>query len=554
MMQNNTDHSILLDDFVEGTLSRTGITDLLHALESDPNLIKTLGNNLLADYLLKEKNRTLEEHRQKGNSKELAVPSLSYEDEMDHLIKELLEWERNAIPLSRPFLEPPISRGQILKKIGIRSFQVLSLMIIVVFCFWISLDAVKKEYFDQKDIPPNHHAIVAELIDVQWADPSKSYKRGEYILNDRLHFLAGTVQLKFKNGAELILEGPVDLSLKDQNGAFCSQGKISAHIPSNALGFEIITPSFSLIDRGTDFVVDIDPENTQVAVIKGLVDLVSANKLHKISMKAGSAIKTIAERFEKIDFFPDLYISPDHFYGILRQFSIRELKKNKEIQELLIKDPSLLARFDFNSLSGNTVPNLSLRGTTMIPRAHLYGTENTEGSLPQTNAILFRKKNAEVLIDLPGEYRNLTLICKTRLDLLRSGSVVLASKDARQTQGALIWQQHLDGRFQIEITEKNKTFGTGFNSEKIVSPKDLNTWIVLAVVLDADRKIIRFYKDGNLISQKIWPDPISIHPGNIALGNLSDPKSRSHRELSGAIESFSIYDQALNEKEIQNIQ
>jgi hypothetical protein len=72
----------------------------------------------------------------------------------------------------------------------------------------------------------------------------------------------------------VLLQGPTTINLLATNRAQLHAGRLIAHIPPRAVGFTVDTPSITLVDRGTEFGVTVDPAGqTDVQVFTGAVDI-----------------------------------------------------------------------------------------------------------------------------------------------------------------------------------------------------------------------------------------------------------------------------------------
>ena len=90
---------------------------------------------------------------------------------------------------------------------------------------------------------------------------------------------SGFAQIDFYSGATVILEGPAEFRLISRTEAYCTRGKLRATVPAQAQGFTIGSPKLDLIDRGTEFGLDVG-EKTQVHVFQGKVDVYGPNAGH----------------------------------------------------------------------------------------------------------------------------------------------------------------------------------------------------------------------------------------------------------------------------------
>ncbi len=89
-----------------------------------------------------------------------------------------------------------------------------------------------------------------------------------------LELLAGLAEITFDSGARVLLEGPTKFRVESAEGSRLLHGRLTATVPSPAIGFWVETPHLRVIDRGTQFGVTLDEEGTgEVVVFQGAVDL-----------------------------------------------------------------------------------------------------------------------------------------------------------------------------------------------------------------------------------------------------------------------------------------
>src|SRR5262249_41107677 len=89
-----------------------------------------------------------------------------------------------------------------------------------------------------------------------------------------LRLKSGFAHIEFYSGATVVLEGPAELRLISRMEAFCARGKLWATVPPSAQGFTISSPKLDLVDRGTEFGLDVGAGGrTEVHVFKGMVEL-----------------------------------------------------------------------------------------------------------------------------------------------------------------------------------------------------------------------------------------------------------------------------------------
>jgi hypothetical protein len=121
----------------------------------------------------------------------------------------------------------------------------------------------------------SNSARVVSVANVRWAEGAKEFKEWSYVRpGDVLTFKTGLVNLFLSNGAEVLIEGPADVTFESLHKVFAREGKLAARVGPEAIGFRIETPHANVIDRGTAFGVSVDStRRTDVVVYEGMVDL-----------------------------------------------------------------------------------------------------------------------------------------------------------------------------------------------------------------------------------------------------------------------------------------
>jgi len=112
-----------------------------------------------------------------------------------------------------------------------------------------------------------------------------------------LRLVEGLATLRFDSGAEVILEAPATLILKDQMNCELANGTAVSDIPESALGFRIKTPSADVVDYGTRFAVSVyeDTGETHTQVMEGLVQVEYADSDQVVELKTGQKNTVVGE-------------------------------------------------------------------------------------------------------------------------------------------------------------------------------------------------------------------------------------------------------------------
>lgn len=86
---------------------------------------------------------------------------------------------------------------------------------------------------------------------------------------------AGTIELKFRSGATVQVQGPATFGLDSPMRGFLEYGRVSVHAPETARDFVVGTAAMEVVDLGTQFTMSVDENSraSKVKVLEGLVDL-----------------------------------------------------------------------------------------------------------------------------------------------------------------------------------------------------------------------------------------------------------------------------------------
>jgi hypothetical protein len=92
--------------------------------------------------------------------------------------------------------------------------------------------------------------------------------------NETLLLRSGVAKITFENGAVVHLEGPARFVVQSSDKGLLERGVLLAQVPRRAIGFRIATPTLEVIDLGTEFGVQAEPQGvTEVHVVRGLVEV-----------------------------------------------------------------------------------------------------------------------------------------------------------------------------------------------------------------------------------------------------------------------------------------
>lgn len=155
----------------------------------------------------------------------------------------------------------------------------------------------------QKPPSINYIAEISHSRYAKWGNCTIPTAEAVHLTAGRLQLLQGLVTLKFKSGAEMVLEGAVDIELMDEMNTRLHSGIVVTEIPESAKGFTILTPTSKAVDHGTKFLTQVSAkgDSTIVNVLEGEVEVIHDKRgAHHIF--EGEMIKTTTTQLEQRDF------------------------------------------------------------------------------------------------------------------------------------------------------------------------------------------------------------------------------------------------------------
>lgn len=146
-------------------------------------------------------------------------------------------------------------------------------------------------------------ATLLENRAVIWEASDLPTTPGSRLGKGTMRLAEGLVELRFDSGAAVTLEGPADVTLGSAMEFTLTKGAVNATVPESAKGFRIGTPSANIIDHGTKFSVNVEPDSglTLTRVYEGLVDVEHLKTGEKRRLKAGNESLTSELGFEAGD-------------------------------------------------------------------------------------------------------------------------------------------------------------------------------------------------------------------------------------------------------------
>lgn len=524
----------LIEQYINGTLDEQLAATLHEELERRPELARKMSRIVHVDLLLRD-----HYNAERSNASDANIPLIEFGSERSERL-------RGTETITAILDDSPPDKQE--KQIESYASHVKSVSVarrpapehffwakcgigVLLLCFVIG---VYREFVPRSLTPPSFNAVaqIVESVEAEWEDGAETFKCGQELQPNSLKLKSGIVKLKFGCGAEVVLEGPGELLVKQKDSAFFRQGRLSAYVPPEGIGFEIATPLVSVIDRGTAFSMQVSENKSDVHVLKGMVDIKTSADRKQSLLEGFAALLDLQAESKIVKADPTTFFSDQQ----LRQRKTAYVAKRKEIwneqSQRQLADPSMLYSLDAEAV---------------------VGLSKTSGSRDACQAVCFRSAGERLNVDLSHESRSLTLVASVRLEKLRNvANTLLMSDDFFTTTGAVHWQINRFGVLQFHLSDHQAP--VRFDSEPVIKRSACKTWTTLALVADADRQKIVHYVDGRPVSTVPWPTPIPLHLNRVCIGNEAvDAHKKGGRFFDGAIENFWIFDRALSPKEIDDI-
>ncbi len=400
-------------------------------------------------------------------------------------------------------------------------------------------------------------AMLNRAADAQWNQGNEIPRLGALLEPGWLRLEAGLAEVIFYSGARLVIEGPAEVQLISQNGAFCRRGRMVAEVPAQARGFRVETSQTVVTDMGTWFGLDVKEQATEVHVFKGNVKLGGSARAGSQTLREGSgALIKSGHEPRLIAAQPDLFAS---LFDLQARSAAAEARRHDQWRtacKRLERDPSLIVHFDFENVapSGWQLRNLG-KPLAAVSDAILVGCQWTEGRWPEKRALEFQSVSDRVRLTVPGEFQAVTLtawVCVKGLDRKINS---LFMSDGFEP-GTIHWLIRRDGVLGMTVIGAGSGDHQIVASPPVITLDKFGTWLHLGVTLDFGSKQVIHYVNGLPVGEKalkITP-PFRIGPAELGNWNAKGfPENDPFmiRNFSGAIDDFCVFGRALSEHEIR---
>ena len=434
--------------------------------------------------------------------------------------------------------------------------------ILLAFGLW-RLDVAKNRSDEPDEQTDFSVAVLLQAPGAQWYPSDSPPRAGAPLMPGWLHLERGLAQIEFYNGATVILEGPAEFQLVSRSEAYCSSGKLRALVPPQARGFTIRSPKLDLVDRGTEFGLQVgNPDSrTEVHVFEGKVELYGPGARIDESphrdLTTGQGIRLdIPGTLEPIRPNSAAFQTAQQLDAKANSAARQSQEKWLAASSKLCLDPSLIVYFTFQAEHSwdRALVNQAL-GRQGPTEAAIVGCSWAPGRWPGKQGLEFKRVSDRVRFNVPGEFDALTMATWVRIDSLPNRYSSLMMTDGFDER-APHWHIRQDGKVSLGVQGNELSPGVTYFTSTVFTLERLGQWVHLALVYDRDAQMMTVYVDGRIIKHSPLKLDVALSLGDVELGNwniASFSDKYPVRHFSGCMDEFLMFNRALTRPEIEQI-
>lgn len=404
-------------------------------------------------------------------------------------------------------------------------------------------------------------AVLVGSVDARWQEGGRSPCVGDTLMKEKLGCDSGRFTFAMLNGVTVSAEAPVELELLALDAVVCRRGKLRVRVPKGAEGFSVNSPECTVVDRGTEFAVNVSPgEPTDVMVFDGQADVFVENKAN------GGRVGTSVMVAESVRVMPgvgrplNIEANPHHFTTMLPA-DVVPLDLGPDYRDLVLSSkPWGYWRFekDDGSVFPNEIaggPGFRMLGAVGI-RQHSRSNRSIvfpgESGHPDTLLRLDKpwhpSPEAGYAVELWFEAENFSN--STLVSLLSTAQPMPHNSHHMVLEIVANKQEMGNVRF-LHRWPAGPSLGVNLNSRRIYVPC---RWTHLVAQRNGER--LQLYVDGELANETPLDRNQSIGPCHVLLGRLLTPDfgapPNMRRLYRGGLDEVAFYDRPLSPEEIRS--
>ena len=391
---------------------------------------------------------------------------------------------------------------------------------------------------------PSGDGVTAMLVDEAGAVFAKPRQPGEVRFNPGTYeLLAGTVHLRYTNGADLVVEGPARFEIRDAFRTDLTAGRVRAIVPPAAHGFTVVTRAVAYEDVGTEFGLSVNGATgeSQMHVFDGQVNLRTGDASGAL-LRSAFVGDSVVYRDGQVQEVSDMDVG-----GFPSPGGIGHLRWTAQRRERLA-DPSLVAWFAFER-GGNPSQLVNAARSHGVPDGRIAGARWATGRWPGKQALWFDRDTDFVELEIPGEHAEMTVAVWMKVDRFEHEmSAILNSNGA--DAGDLHFQMNRLGLPRGGLLGVDRQ-----NQRWVGNPVPVGKWVHVVSVLSLRQGRHVIYVNGlPVLESGMEGSHVLLQPGHCRLGNwfntAATSREDSSRGLRGLVDELSVWNRALSAGEV----
>lgn len=428
----------------------------------------------------------------------------------------------------------------------------------------------------RRAVPARSDSAVATLIgamDAEWKT-DVALTVGSPLTAMPLELSRGLAEIRFRSGASVILQAPVECVLESPSHLTLRSGRVSAKVPVEAIGFTVRTSQATVVDLGTEFGVSSEAQGaTDVHVFRGQVALGTqfGPKPDRQLLGEGVAkrVEVGGSRIETIRSDELAFVLPREFEARVKAMHNSPYHRWLASSYHLRREPSLVLYYTWDSAVDNPQRVVNRAGATAGKLDGLLGNGDdpntcpqwvSPGRWPEQRALRFDGSRRQLLrVPHSNELnitQSLTLAAWIRPNtaLLPPTAVIAAKRIASgNTQAnyelALLREQDRRGDVRYGLC-----FRSG--SRRVTSaglPVVPGQWMHVAVTANGRESVL--YVDGQRVATGSGAEFIA-NEGDLWIGSTphgTQAGAQGDESFEGLISEFVLVRRAMADKDIREL-